>query len=172
MLGKKRKIPAFNNVNLIPLLDFIVAVIPVLLLSVSFFEYVSLDTSLPVFSDEDTTQADEDKNNKLGLTIAITDQGFVIAGQTGLFGEGGDKTLIKKDNKGLYDYATLGSRLLEIKNKYPNEWSVILMPESTTKFEEVVSTMDVSREHITIDAKGLMKRKTMFPNVVLGGGVL
>jgi len=172
MLNERRKIPALNNVNLVPLLDFVVAVIPVLLLSISFFEYVSLDTSLPVFSvEEESVVTKEDNKPKIGLTVVITEQGFMIGGQAGLLSEDGN-SVIKRDSKGLYDYSTLNKKLLEIKKKYPEEWSIILIPDPATRFEDIIATMDASREYISFDENGRAKKKTMFPNVVLGGGVL
>ncbi len=170
--GKRKKVAALRNVNLVPLLDFIVAVIPVLLLSVSFTEYVILDASLPAFTEETSfidTQDQEQK--KLGLTIAITTDGFVLGGTGGLLSVDGAGTLIKKKN-GLYDYELLNTKLLEVKKNYPNEWSIIIVPDSKTRFEEIIQTMDASRERKEIDRNGNMKKTTMFPNVVLGGGVV
>lgn len=172
-LRKKKKVSSLKNVNLVPLLDFIVAVIPVLLLSVSFTEFVILDSSLPAFaeSSESLTSDDKENNKKLGLTIAITEDGFVLAGTGGVLSVDGAGTLIKKNN-GEYNYDALNKKLYEIKSNYPNEWSVIIVPESTTKFNDIVLTMDASRERKEIDKNGNLKKKTMFPNVILGGGVM
>lgn len=170
---RRKKVPTLKNVNLVPLLDFIVAVIPVLLLSVSFTEYVILEASLPVFADEENVVQTEDQGNdkKLGLTIAITEDGFVLGGTGGLLTVEGSGTLIKKKNN-LYDYESLNKKLYEVKTNYPNEWSIIIVPDSDTKFEDIILTMDASREKMEIDKEGRMKRKTMFPHVVLGGGVM
>jgi biopolymer transport protein ExbD len=170
--GRKR-VPEFRNLNLVPLLDFIVAVIPVLLLSVNFLEYVVLDTSLPAYSEDAYVETSgKDEQPKIGLSIAITEQGFVIAGQGGLLNTNGKSPLISRMSDGSYDYATLGDRLFEIKNNYPDEWSVIIIPESTTRFDDIVGTMDAARERLSIDHDGKAARKTMFPNIVLGGGIL
>ncbi|MEI6092807.1 MAG: biopolymer transporter ExbD [bacterium] len=170
--GNNKKISEFKNLNLTPLLDFVVAVIPVLLLSVNFLEYVVLDTSLPVFTDEAAIQSKRENQEKLGLSVAITDAGFVIAGQGGLLNQGGQGTLIKRTTGGAYDYTELGNRLLEIKSKYPEEWTVIIIPEASTKFDDIVTTMDISREHLATNNRGELTRKVMFPNVVIGGGVI
>ncbi|MEI6079693.1 MAG: biopolymer transporter ExbD [bacterium] len=170
--GGKKRIPEFRNLNLTPLLDFIVAVIPVLLLSVNFLEYVALDTSLPIYSED--VQAEHSKENqpKLGLSVAITEEGFLIAGQGGVLNISGKNFLIRKTSNGLYDYSSLSDKLLDIKKTYPDEWSIIIIPEATTRFEEIVSTMDATREHLSTNSLGHISRKTMFPNVTLGGGVL
>lgn len=168
---RKKKVTALRNVNLVPLLDFIVAVIPVLLLSVSFTEYVILDASLPAFADDSIVQENDPNNKKLGLTVAMTDEGFVLGGTGGLLAVEGTGTLIKKNN-GKYDYQKLNDKLAEIKSNYPQEWSIIIVPQSDTRFEEIIMTMDSSREKMDFATNGEMKKKVMFPNVVLGGGVL
>ena len=168
---RRKKIPGLRNVNLVPLLDFIVAVIPVLLLSVSFTEYVILESSLPAFADESSITQSNDNKKKLGLTVAITEDGFVLGGTGGLLTVEGSGSLIKKRD-GKYDYITLGNKLYEIKTNFPDEWSLIIVPESDTRFEDIIATMDASRERIEFNKEGKMVKKVMFPNVVLGGGVM
>ena len=175
MLGnnkRKKRIPSFNNVNLVPLLDFVVAVIPVLLLSISFIEYVSLDASLPAFVSQDGSRDTIKNEEKLGLTVAITEQGFVVGGQGGLLKVDGGETIIKINTDGTYDYAALSKKMMEIKKKFSKEWTVIIVPESDTKFETLVSTMDASREYVVVDASGKVQKTILFPDVVLGGGII
>ena len=175
MLGnnkRKKRIASFSNVNLVPLLDFVVAVIPVLLLSVSFIEYVSLDASLPAFVNPEESKDVIKNEEKLGLTVAITEQGFVVGGQGGLLKVDGGETIIKRNADGTYDYAALSKKMMEIKKKFSKEWTVIIVPESDTKFETLVSTMDASREYVVVDASGKMQKTILFPDVVLGGGII
>jgi biopolymer transport protein ExbD len=175
MLGnkkRKKRIQTFNNVNLVPLLDFVVAVIPVLLLSVSFIEYVALDASLPAFVNSEESKDTIKNEEKLGLTVAITEQGFVVGGQGGLLKVSGGETVIKRNSDGTYDYVSLSKKMMEIKNKFSREWTVIIVPESDTKFEILVSTMDATREYVAVDASGKMQKTMLFPDVVLGGGII
>jgi biopolymer transport protein TolR len=175
MLGnrkRKKHVQGFSNVNLVPLLDFIVAVIPVLLLSVSFIEYVSLDASLPAFVNPEESDGTLNNDEKLGLTVAITEQGFVVGGQGGLLNVSGGETVIKRNNDGSYNYESLNRKMLDIKKKFSNEWTVIIVPESDTKFETLIATMDATREYNAVDASGNMQKTTLFPDVVLGGGII
>jgi biopolymer transport protein ExbD len=169
---RKKRVQSFNNVNLTPLLDFIVAVIPVLLLSVTFFDYVTLDASLPAFVSSEEQKAPESNTEKLGLTVAITDDGFVVGGQEILLKVGGGETTIKKTVKGDYDYSSLNNRIFEIKKHFSKEWTVIIVPQSDTKFETLVNTMDATREYLVVDSSGNMKKEILFPDVVVGGGIL
>jgi len=169
---RRKRIQSFNNVNLTPLLDFIVAVIPVLLLSVTFFDYVTLDASLPAFVSSDDRSVSDNSVEKLGLTVAITDDGFVVGGQGGLLKVNGGETTIQKTAKGAYDYLSLNNKILEIKKRFPKEWTVIVVPQSDTKFETLVNTMDATREYIVVDTSGAIKKEILFPDVVVGGGVI
>jgi len=169
---RKKRIQAFNNVNLTPLLDFIVAVIPVLLLSVTFFDYVTLDASLPAFVGAESQSSSQNSEEKLGLTVAITDDGFVVGGQGGLLKVNGGETTIRKKATGDYNYSSLNNKMVEIKKRFSKEWTVIIVPQSDTRFETLISTMDATREHMAVDASGKMQKETLFPDVVIGGGIL
>ena len=169
---RKKRVQSFNNVNLTPLLDFIVAVIPVLLLSVTFFDYVTLDASLPTFVNSEDQSISRNNDDKLGLTVAITDDGFVIGGQGGLLKVNGGETIIRKTAKGDYNYLSLNNKMLEIKKRFLKEWTVIIVPQSDTRFETLVNTMDATRESATVDSSGKIQRQMLFPDVVVGGGIL
>ena len=49
---------------------------------------------------------------------------------------------------------------------------MIIVPESDTKFETLISTMDATREFVVVDDSGKMQKTVLFPDVVLGGGIL
>jgi len=169
---RKKRVQSFNNVNLTPLLDFIVAVIPVLLLSVTFFDYVTLDASLPTFVSSEEQRVVNNNEEKLGLTVAITDDGFVIGGQGGLLKVNGGETIIRKTANGNYNYISLNNKMSEIKKRFSKEWTVIIVPQSDTKFETLINTMDATREFLVVDSSGKMQRQVLFPDVVVGGGIL
>lgn len=172
-MARNRKIQAsMPDLNLAPIMNLMVVLIPMLLLSVSFIEIVILETTLPVYSDY-KQQIEEQKAEKpkLGLSIVIKDDGFTLAGQGGILKQADGSSNIPKLSDGTYDYLTLSNVLLKIKEEYPDEWSVILVPEYDTKFEIIVLTMDAAREYVFPDAS-TEKTKTMFPNVVIGGGII
>jgi biopolymer transport protein ExbD len=174
--GGNKKLPEMGELNLAPIMNLMVTLIPMLLLSISFIELVLLETSLPVFSNNQQ-QLEEEINKKkekpkLGLTIAITEEGFIIGGQGGLLRGLNQDPLIARRTGGEYDYVSLSDKLIDIKSKFPDEWSVIIVPDAEVKFDVIVSTMDASREHNVIDTSGKKARKLLFPNVVIGGGVM
>ncbi|MBN1113724.1 MAG: biopolymer transporter ExbD [Oligoflexia bacterium] len=166
-------IPEMGELNLAPIMNLMVTLIPILLLSASFFEIVLLDTSLPVFKDQEQQMQEEDQEKpRLGLTVAIADEGFVVGGQGGLMEISQGNNIISKLGNGDLDYTTLSVKLYEIKQRFPDEWSVIIVPEKTTPFGDIVHTMDAVREFVIVDEAGMAIKKMMFPNVVIGGGIL
>ena len=173
MPKKNRKgIPGMGDLNLAPIMNLMVTLIPMLLLSTAFLELVILETTLPVFSDNPQKQEQKLEKPKLGLTVVIKDEGFSIGGQGGMLKLADGRSTIAKLSDGAYDYLSLSNALFGIKEKYPDEWSVIIVPEYTTEFETIVLTMDSVREYIMFDDVGKARRKTMFPNVILGGGII
>jgi hypothetical protein len=56
-----------------------------------------------------------------------------------------------------------------IKDKYPDDENVILVPESSIPYEVIIMTMDATRsDKETKDSDG--KFRSLFPNVVIAGG--
>lgn len=161
----KRKVHDIGNLNLIPMMNMIVSIIPLLLISVTFIRFVALETSLPLYSD-DVVSVDERNKGELGLSVAITEYGFVINANNGDIDKDGGRNIIAKVS-GNYDYESLSQRLLEIKKEHQEQWSVVILPSEGTNFGEIVSTMDATREY-----KDSLVKEVLFPNVVIGGGVI
>lgn len=173
MPKKTRKlIPEIGDLNLAPIMNLMVTLIPMLLLSAAFLELVVLETSLPVYNQSAQEQEQKIEKPKLGLTVVIKDEGFSIGGQGGMLKLEDGSSTISKLSDGTYDFLSLSRALFSIKEKYPDEWSVIIVPEYTTSFDVIISTMDSTREYTLFSETGQALHKTMFPNVILGGGVI
>lgn len=171
-MGKSKKpMSSMPDLNLAPIMNLMVVLIPMLLLSVSFIEIVILETTLPVYSDYKEQIEQKAEKPKLGLSIVIKDDGFTIAGQGGIMKQEDGSSNIPRLSDRTYDYLTLSNVLLKIKEQYPDEWSVIIVPEFNTKFDIIISTMDAAREYVYPDDSA-DKAKIMFPNVVIGGGII
>jgi hypothetical protein len=68
-----------------------------------------------------------------------------------------------------YDYKSLTDLLNQIKDQYPDDETVILVPESRIPYEVLILLMDATREDVNKkDDKG--KSRLLFPNVVIAGG--
>ena len=154
-MRKQRIRHRLMEVQLTNLMDILTIILVFLLKSLVFLQLVTVDTTLPVFNNTppEVTQEEENKDEKpkLGLSIVINSDGFVIAGQGGVLGTDGSTPSIAKNINGEYDYNALSTKLLEIKTQYPDEWSVILVPDPNINFDTIIKTMDASRENVAMD---------------------
>ena len=97
---------------------------------------------------------------ELNLTVVMLKAGMniVMRGSTGI-----SLPTIEVDGKQVYDFAALTQSLIEIKKQYPEEIHITIAPDSNVVFNDIIHTMDASRE--------MPDGKPMFPAVAFGAGV-
>ncbi len=66
------------------------------------------------------------------------------------------------------NFSGLTDKLVKVKAEYPDEQNVILIPEPDMLYENIVYTMDATRDHMP---EGAEKRELLFPFVVIAGGL-
>jgi len=189
----KRDLPEEEPLNLVPMMNLVTILIPVLLAAIKSMELVIIDTSLPAIGtpSESTEPVTEEK--PLELKLAITDKGMKILGAQEFLpdagGDGKDGLTIPCKNNGEcvkledYDWSELSKKLQTVKKSVVNTPrdadNVILIPESGVRYEVLVKAMDVTRK--IDDAKSLTPSpkkgekvpddsNRLFPQVVLAGG--
>ncbi len=142
-----------QELNLIPVMNVFVIVIPFLLLTAVFAKTAIIDILLP---QEDQAQAEENTDEDVPevLIVKITKKGFELDG----IGKGKVVPRIKDR----LDYKGLTEELIKLKDKYPDKKEVILLFEPHVSYDTVVKVMDTTRE--TVDGK----RRELFPFVSLG----
>jgi len=172
--------------NLIPIMNLMVILIPMLLLNYHFINLAMLNTSLPATGEGGGEQQEKKKDEKpkLNLTVSITLKGFTLAGAGGV--------LVKKDGPTIpvigdneeeqwknFDYKKLNDMLLDIKKKYPYEKDIIIMPAPKVDYQTIISTMDAVRkvrnddfsEDVNKDGKANELDKVLFPGVNISPGI-
>ena len=159
-----------TELNLIPIMNLVLMLIPVILLTAAFVQLSVINVSAPQIGGGAPQQPQEKPDKPpLNLTVVLTDQGFTIAGSGGVLGqEQADPNAQKgptvpKLPDGKYDWPGLTKKLVEIKDAFPEETKVIINAEPDIKYEFLVGTMDASRE--TPD------HRELFPDVVLSAGI-
>jgi biopolymer transport protein ExbD len=115
----------------------------------------------------------EDEQPKLNLTIFVTKDGFNIAasgatldGSTDTPPRAGEPLFpkITIDGKLKYNFEALNRKLIEIKKNFPREQSVIITADEDVIYDDIVKTMDASRE----SADG----RELFPAVAFSAGIV
>lgn len=165
--------------NLVPILNLVTILIPFLLLTVHFVHLAVVDSAAPSIEPRRAERQAADPD-ALRLTVAITDRGFVVAGNAGILelapdelqrsAEGDDLApTIPRLDDGRYDLDALTALIVRIKEEYPDEQSVILLPEPDVPFDAIVATLDATRDHLP---PGAEVREPLFPMPVFAGGVI
>lgn len=181
-MSKGKRTEDAEELDLVPIMNLVTILIPFLLMASSFVTLAAIDSTLPAIGPPTESTEVDDEEEKLNLSIAITDEGFTILGSDGtLKSEGADgekgATLPCKragcPSPDAYDTAGLTEMLADIKDRWKDEENVILVPESQVSYETIIFTMDAAREDPSEkenDENGNSRNRLLFPNVVIAGG--
>ncbi|KAA3602773.1 MAG: hypothetical protein DWQ06_06265 [Calditrichaeota bacterium] len=157
--------------NLLPMMNLMVVLIPVLLSAAEFIKIGMLEIDLPTSgggggsSSEETPQEVE---QKLGLKLFVTKNGFTLANDFVVIkdsaSDGGPTIPLKN---GEYDFESLHTQLADISEKYGSKFkdgkSIKIAADSSIAFQTLVTTMDNARS-TKVNGKTIV----MFPQVNFG----
>jgi hypothetical protein len=194
-MSKGKRGVVAEELDLVPIMNLVTILIPFLLMAAQFVSYAVIDSTLPAIGPPQQVEPDPDEEPPLNLSIFITDKGYTVAGSAAVLkseggGEEGEEKgptiecktpgcVYSRDGDGAseaYDTVELSRLLTEIKEEYPDEQNVILVPEPDVPYEVLVLTMDSTRENPDAgeadgDVEGQCNGRCLFPFVVIAGGV-
>jgi biopolymer transport protein ExbD len=161
-----------GELNIVPYLDVVVNLVMFMLLSMTGLIALGVvNVSAPKIGGEAAAAAPADQP-KLLLTVAIAKTGFYVAGAGGVLGAEASTpdatrppTIPLRDGK--YDYAALGEQMKTIKDKFPNETTVILSADPDVVYDVLIQTMDACREASVKNPDGSTERRKLFFDVSL-----
>jgi len=145
-LGRNKKVD--EDVNIIPIMNIFLILIPFLLLFSAFIKLAILEISLPSLGKSGKPQQEQNKELVL-IILAIKETGFQVKSP-------GFKFDPVNNNGNEYNYQVLAKQLKEIKDKHAAAEEIIISPEGKVKYDIIIKTMDQCRD------RG-------FPNVSLAG---
>ena len=158
--------PDIEDVNLIPLMNLFVTMIPMLLLTAAFYHIGMVSVSVPTQSDEESDVAAG--KTSVTMNIQIDDKGFSLTASSATLGETELKALDafipKKGSK--YDYKKLTRVLEGIKRRYEQSDTIMVVPSKKTEYQEMISTMDAAR-NMEVKVGGKKRKIPLFPVVVV-----
>ncbi len=147
-LRKRNDVDCQEVDPLIPIMNLVCMLIPLLIFGVVFVRFNVIDVNAP----SQTTRDAPPDTEALDLAVMITEQGFHIRvnpahrlpwmTQAGGIGDGGPD--IPKRDDG-YDFSTLTDRLREIKGNHRKERRIILGAEEDIAYDVLIKAMDFSR---------------------------
>ena len=174
-----------TELNLVPVMNLVSILIPFLLMAASFVNLAVIDSTLPAIGPPVQAELDPDEKPPLVLSVLITDKGLTIAGADAILNpdrpegepppssEEQEPTIPCPGNNctdlDSYNFEELTRLLGLIKDEYPDDENVILVPESRIPYEILVKVMDSSREDVETKNEDGTSRP-LFPYVVIAGG--
>lgn len=160
------------ELNLAPMLDIIVSIIPMLLLSVVFIRITVLETPVPQAVQK--AMVESENKNDVQIQLSVSDShGFKI--QVMHKGKTQDIDVAKKGNE--FDLDGLHKQMVTLKQQYPDVFKMELHPSEEVPLEKIVAVMDKVRNRTKddpilyfTDTETGKKVETdlIFPDVVFG----
>lgn len=167
---RTRNVDSTFDLNLAPVLDIIVSIVPMLLLSVAFLQVRMIETPVPQVVAEKIAEQKQQKQISISLKVNKS-SGFIFT-----IVDGGKKNDVNVALKaGQYDYDALLETALKIKRQYTDIFKLDLEPSVNVSYDEIIKTMDAVRRipntasKLTfLDSKTGQNVQTdlMFPDVV------
>ena len=186
-MGKKRLTKA-EELDLVPIMNMVTILIPFLHMGAEFITLAVIDSTLPAIGPPaEAKEVDPDEEKPLNLSIIVTRDGYTVAGNGADAvlkpegsaepealpeGEAPPPTIPCKEagcpTPESYDVGELTRLLGLLKDEFPNDENVILVPESRILYDVLVQTMDATREDPKTKVDG--KPRLLFPYVIIAGG--
>ena len=167
-LGTRRKRPEPDvEINMVPIMNMFLVLIPFLLMSASFLHLKAIVTSVPVRA-ETSLSSEDSKKKEVVVTavVKLTYTGVRLSVTSPALTEDQLKSLDTRiewtKDKETEMLEELVSYLRGIKNKYPKSNTLILSPADDVIYKDIVTVMDVARNS---------GETTLFPIVVVSGEV-
>lgn len=152
------------ELNMIPIMNIFLVIIPFLLTSVSFFHIKAIATSVPVMAESKNLSQN---SNKIKLTVILEMRRLDM--KLSATSEELEPQELKDFNQkislkqsGKYPLEDLNDYLQRLKRAYPASDTLILIPEETVRYESIIHAMDAARKY---------DDTPLFPNVVLSGSL-
>jgi biopolymer transport protein ExbD len=124
-----------DDLEIMPLMNLFVAMIPMLLISAVFLNVTVIDMKAP----PDAVDAgDGSKQENLALAVTIKDQYFVVEGRKI------QKRVIVRSDEDAEDQ--LAGTLSDITARFPSNESIMVISQPQTSYSDIIAVMDISRE--------------------------
>jgi biopolymer transport protein ExbD len=152
-----------DEIELVPIMNMFLVLIPFLLLSASFFHIKAINTSVPVMSSSDsrTSTTPQKSNAKVTVIVEFKESVLLVSAMSSdlTYNELSKlETELPAKNQKEYPLNDLADHLRYIKGMYPKSDTLILVPDTTVVYGTLIETMDAARSK---------NSQELFPNVVL-----
>ncbi|KPA09717.1 Biopolymer transport protein ExbD/TolR [Candidatus Magnetomorum sp. HK-1] len=160
-IKRRQKTTEDTEIDMVPVMNMFLVLIPFLLSSASFFDINAIHTSVPVSQNQEQAAIQEKDTPKTIIpVIEVRDNGIVMYA---LSDEIDAEVLNKWDISFLkqgeiYPLAEMIPYLEDMKTSFPKSDTLLIIPDENITYETIIHTMDIARNSAD---------KKLFPNVVL-----
>lgn len=144
-----------GDIDVTPFMNLMIALTPVLLMSIVFAHTTVLDIDFPAGNSAEPANAEE-----MHLEVVVRDDALVVSDGRG----GVIKRLPLLD--GAYDFANLSLVMQEVKRRVPEKREVMLLLGPDTDYQTVVAVMDGVRSYHTMRSASFVEVE-LFPLISL-----
>jgi biopolymer transport protein ExbD len=162
------------ELNLAPMLDIIVSIVPMLLLSVAFVHVTVIDTPVPQAVEKAIAAANEKNKDQIQVTLAVSSgTGYRIT----INNHGESKETFVAMKGADFDLDGLHREVMTLKKEFPDVFRLELHPDGDVPLKEIVAVMDAIRTTAKGEAKLTFRdvesgkpieTNLLFPDVVFG----
>ncbi len=157
-----------EDVNLVPIMNLFVVLIPFLLMSAAFFHISVINASVPALQKEKTDLAKSDV--AVTMMVRMKPEAFTITASSDTLPRSELDKLRAEipregEGKGLQDFS---DHMLACKQRYPKSETMLLVPDASIEYQEMIGAMDSGRWTELVQ-EGVTVRYDLFPNVVITG---
>lgn len=165
MARKSKYTESVEDINLIPIMNLVLCLIPLVLFKTQLVKIGMINVSAPSFGPASSKPKEEKDDKPLGLTVALGKEGFILSATgANLFellnvsqeGEVSGVKVPKKQDSFVnkdgserkavdYDYITLYRHLEKLRDMYKEEKLLTLVADPDLEFKYLIRTMDVAR---------------------------
>lgn len=153
------------DINMIPIMNMFMVLIPFLLMSASFFHIKAINTSIPVHADTASKEVDSRKEQKITVVLEIKSDEIRISALSDTPNDlqlSSIETVVPRFVGGEISVAAIADHLKSLKERYPASDTMILIPDDEVSYHEIIRTMDCARRYESVE---------LFTNVVLSGSL-
>ena len=165
-MASKIKKPRIEDLNLIPLMNLFVTMIPLLLLTAAFYHIGMVSVSVPTQSDEESDVASG--KTSVTVNVRISNKGLSLTASSGTLDEmtlKGLDAFIPKVGK-THNFKKLTQVLERIKRRYEESDTIMVVPDKSTDYQTMIATMDAAR-NMEVRTGGKKRKIPLFPVVVV-----
>jgi len=153
------------------MLDALVTMISFLMYTMAFMSLTMIESPLPIVSNE--ANQIQIKDRPLQLTLSIGEKDVLLWSPFDLISQ----VPVPHLPDGAIDILKLHEKLIEIKQKFPTEDKIIIVPKASTSYDQIVMVLDAARNLDKTDPVIAVKNEKtgvqeqvqkLFPDTIFG----